>query len=275
MHITGSHCVTVLHSSFRCPQHGMAHHYPGASFHQQPQNLTSGLLDPCLPCVEGSKEWCCFSGISLAGDHPAMVPNHVTEPIGRARSFSHGGDGLPARRLLAQQVADAQRTANIRHRLSSFPSPVAFDPHEGYPSSLELPRTPWSAPNSAAPSRRTSEEVDRSSLSLPFLSASPSPRRISDEVDRSSLHFLFPQRGYSEEPKSLPQVRQEAPVMTPHLAAVLTQAQISHSRSKKRRDTFPEAGYVCRLCNIAGHWMENCLLFRPNQKEGTRGYPHY
>ncbi|KAJ3225850.1 hypothetical protein HDU81_007643 [Chytriomyces hyalinus] len=53
--------------------------------------------------------------------------------------------------------------------------------------------------------------------------------------------------------------------ITPALAVELAKAQMKLSMLKKQKDSIPPNGYVCRLCAIEGHWMENCILYKSNK----------
>ncbi|KAI8618245.1 hypothetical protein BC830DRAFT_1166316 [Chytriomyces sp. MP71] len=53
--------------------------------------------------------------------------------------------------------------------------------------------------------------------------------------------------------------------LTPALAVELTKAQVKLSQLKKQKDSIPPIGYICRLCAIEGHWMENCILYKSNK----------
>ncbi|KAI8622344.1 hypothetical protein BC830DRAFT_1162970 [Chytriomyces sp. MP71] len=53
--------------------------------------------------------------------------------------------------------------------------------------------------------------------------------------------------------------------LTPALAVELTKAQMKLSQLKKQKDSIPPIGYICRLCAIEGHWMENCILYKSNK----------
>lgn len=44
------------------------------------------------------------------------------------------------------------------------------------------------------------------------------------------------------------------------------------SRKRTKRTTPPE-GYVCRKCNVVGHWIEDCTVSPPPRENGPRGLP--
>ncbi|KAJ3250774.1 hypothetical protein HDU77_006389 [Chytriomyces hyalinus] len=54
--------------------------------------------------------------------------------------------------------------------------------------------------------------------------------------------------------------------MTPLLAIELAKAQNLFSKHKKQKDSIPHVGYVCRLCSIEGHWMQNCILYKSHKQ---------
>lgn len=43
--------------------------------------------------------------------------------------------------------------------------------------------------------------------------------------------------------------------------------------SKKRKTTDPPAGYVCNMCNIAGHWIQQCSQKSSNKKSKSNHVP--
>ncbi|KAJ3065918.1 hypothetical protein HDU98_010742 [Podochytrium sp. JEL0797] len=155
--------------------------------------------------------------------------------------------------------------------------------------------SPTSSPpsRSAVSSRTNSVDLDFSLLfdaSTPLFDAS-TPRfdastphfdASTPRFDASTPHFDTPPKPHfdSSTPRFMlqdaahPDLAHPAPLqstgggtakITPQLAVALTQAQLRLSQLKKQRDSLPPSGYICRLCAIEGHWMENCILYKSNK----------
>ncbi|KAJ3347673.1 hypothetical protein HDU83_001894 [Entophlyctis luteolus] len=128
--------------------------------------------------------------------------------------------------------------------------------------------------NSAPSTRRNSVDLDLSSFSAGFshrhFPSRPTPTQharmyIPSEQISPRLDSTRPLLAHSTAMANLQSAGGGTAALTPDLAAQLTEAQIQLSMRKKQPDTIPPIGYICRLCAIEGHWMENCILYRSNR----------
>ncbi|KAJ3346722.1 hypothetical protein HDU83_002772 [Entophlyctis luteolus] len=171
-------------------------------------------------------------------------------------------------------VADRPPPPDIRFKpagslLDSLPN-LSEEP-VFYPRKMGDPPSPTSTHYSDASTRRNSIDLDPSSFG-PYFAHRQHP---SHQSQQASIYFppetVSPPPLESSRPPMaiLQSTRGGTAALTPDLAAQLTEAQIQLSLRKKQRDSIPPVGYICRLCAIEGHWMENCILYKSNK------YPQY
>ncbi|KAJ3032167.1 UNVERIFIED_CONTAM: hypothetical protein HDU68_000006 [Siphonaria sp. JEL0065] len=138
------------------------------------------------------------------------------------------------------------------------------------------PLTPSSSPYSAASSRNNSVDMESHTFNAGMYQHQQYKRQqqqMDRQVDSPSVRYpskydLPPsprEPTFTVAPSPLQATGGGTAAITPELAEALTVAQVQLSQRKKQRDTFPPMGYICRLCSIEGHWMENCILYKSNK----------
>ncbi|TPX55994.1 hypothetical protein CcCBS67573_g09398 [Chytriomyces confervae] len=159
--------------------------------------------------------------------------------------------------------APVQRPAHIQIPTSFTPSRHASIDYsiDGSYSPSSSPTRPILSPTSAPSSRHNSVDFDAGVFET---SANSSRKSIIGYYNNNTISEpLSPI--LSSSPAPLQATGGGTASITPALAVELTKAQMKLSMLKKQKDSIPPNGYVCRLCAIEGHWMENCILYKSNK----------
>ncbi|KAI8840645.1 hypothetical protein BJ741DRAFT_661925 [Chytriomyces cf. hyalinus JEL632] len=159
--------------------------------------------------------------------------------------------------------ARVQRPAHIQIPTSFTPSRHASIDYsiDGSFSPSSSPSRPTLSPTSAPSSRHNSVDFDAGVFET---SANSLRKSMIGYYNNNTISEpLSPI--LSSSPAPLQATGGGTASITPALAVELTKAQMKLSMLKKQKDSIPPNGYVCRLCAIEGHWMENCILYKSNK----------
>ncbi|KAI8615137.1 hypothetical protein BC830DRAFT_323778 [Chytriomyces sp. MP71] len=171
------------------------------------------------------------------------APSHIeSNRLGRSATFHnpHVQNRRPAHIHIPAQVPSL--TSPIRH--NSFDNGPFFD--DSF-SPLSSPTRNSLSPSSVPSSRHNS--VDMGNQPTSYANESLSPSLCSSLLGQAPLQATGGGTA----------------ALTPALAVEITKAQVKLSQLKKQKDSIPPIGYICRLCAIEGHWMENCILYKSNK----------
>ncbi|KAI8838789.1 hypothetical protein BJ741DRAFT_600599 [Chytriomyces cf. hyalinus JEL632] len=215
------------------------------------------------------KQWGCFSGLSTHSlPTPTARPHQTGMRENQMLLDRHQYDQLQHNEYYHPQMLSR------RHLQSHYPDPMpeaVFQTqlynnaymNSGARSMME-PAHSWNQANHA--NAENDLEVNRSFRSrqpslCSNLSTPPPSRRNSQDTLRD-LHPL----NSSHPVDATSSAMGAGQGMTPLLAIELAKAQNLFSKHKKQKDSIPHAGYVCRLCSIEGHWMQNCILYKSHKQ---------
>ncbi|KAJ3240463.1 hypothetical protein HDU81_003604 [Chytriomyces hyalinus] len=214
------------------------------------------------------KQWGCFSGLSTDSLPTPTTRHHQNYQMQLDRhQYDQSHNEYHHPQMFSRGHLQSHYAHPFRHELPEavFQTQLYNNAYmnSGALSMME-PAHSWNQASHANAENDT--EANRFMRSrLPSLSSNrstpPPSRRNSEDTDRD-LHLL----NSSPTVDTSRSAMAAGQGMTPLLAIELAKAQNLFSKHKKQKDSIPHVGYVCRLCSIEGHWMQNCILYKSHKQ---------